>query len=211
VQLADESLYFSSIDTNEIVEQVIESANIDVSTQITENEIKQDVEVVGKLTTHDLRLTTSKPKRELPKTSSIGSMFKEIHKEVAVVVDENKVELTAENVQEIWNNFLSEHKDKLQNAFLSAAQNQTPELIEDKVSFTASNNVSLEMLQLHKMDITAYFRKKTTSTTVVPDFILKRDDAHVKNYKTSKDRLKDMIDANSAVLKLIEKFDLNID
>jgi soluble P-type ATPase len=62
VQLADESLYFSSIDTNEIVEQVIESANIDVSTQITENEIKQDVEVVDKLKTHDLRFTTAKPK-----------------------------------------------------------------------------------------------------------------------------------------------------
>lgn len=138
-------------------------------------------------------------------------MFKEIHKEVVAVQDENKVELTEENVQSIWENFLADNRDKLQNAFLSAAQNQTPQLMEDKVTFTASNNVSLEMLQLHKMDITAYFRKKTTSTTVVPDFKLQRDESQVKNYKTTKDRLKEMIDANASVLKLIEKFDLNLD
>lgn len=161
------------------------------------------------LTTHDSQLTTAKPKRELPKTSSIGSMFKEIHKEVVTEKDENKVELTTENVLTIWNEFLAESKDKLQNAFMSAAQEQVPVLIEDKVTFTASNNISLEMLQLHKMDITAYFRKRTTSTTVVPNFILKRDESQQKNYKTTKDRLKDMIAANNSVLKLIEKLDLN--
>lgn len=138
-------------------------------------------------------------------------MFKEIHKEVVTVQDDNKVELTEENLQSIWVNFLSEHKDKLQNAFLSAAQNQIPKLDEDKVVFTASNNVSLEMLQLHKMDITSYFRKATTSTTVVPFFKLQKDESQTKNYKTSKDRLKDMIESNVAVLKLIEKFDLNMD
>lgn len=138
-------------------------------------------------------------------------MFKEIHKEVVTVQDDNKVELTEENLQSIWENFLNEHKDKLQNAFLSAAQNQTPRLDEDRVVFTASNNVSLEMLQLHKMDITTYFRKVTTSTTVVPFFKLQKDESQTKNYKTAKDRLKDMIESNEAVLKLIEKFDLNMD
>lgn len=150
-----------------------------------------------------------KPKRELPKSSTIGSLYKDIHQEVVIVNDENKVELNTENVFSIWKEFLEENKEKLQNSFLSAAQEQVPELVEDKVTFTVSNNISLEMLQLHKMDITAYFRKKTTSTTVVPDFILKRDMSQQKNYKTSKDRLKDMIAENGAVLKLIEKLDLN--
>lgn len=151
----------------------------------------------------------AKPKRELPKSSTIGSLYKDIHQEVIIVNDENKVELNTENVFSIWKEFLEENKEKLQNSFLSAAQEQVPELVEDKVTFTLSNNISLEMLQLHKMDITAYFRKKTTSTTVVPDFILKRDMSQQKNYKTSKDRLKDMIAENGAVLKLIEKLDLN--
>ncbi len=151
----------------------------------------------------------AKPKRELPKSSTIGSLYKDIHQEVIIVNDENKVELNTENVFSIWKEFLEENKEKLQNSFLSAAQEQVPDLVEDKVTFTVSNNISLEMLQLHKMDITAYFRKKTTSTTVVPDFILKRDMSQQKNYKTSKDRLKDMIAENGAVLKLIEKLDLN--
>lgn len=151
----------------------------------------------------------AKPKRELPKSSTIGSLYKDIHQEVIIVNDENKVELNTENVFSIWKEFLEENKEKLQNSFLSAAQEQVPELVEDKVTFTLSNNISLEMLQLHKMDITAYFRKKTNSTTVVPDFILKRDMSQQKNYKTSKDRLKDMIAENGAVLKLIEKLDLN--
>ncbi len=153
----------------------------------------------------------SKPKRELPKTSSISSMFNEIHKEVLILKDENKVELTTDNVIQLWDSFLLENKDKLQNAFLSAAQNQVPQLIEEKITFTVTNNVSLEMLQLHKMDITAYFRKKTTSILVVPDFILLRNDTLMKNYKTPKDRLKEMIDSNPAVLELIKKLDLNID
>ncbi len=208
--MEDESLFFSVIERTTVVEELV------VAIQTNHNIIQQispDIETTEEtiqLTTHDSGLTT-KVKRELPKTSTMGSMFKEIHKEVVSVKDENKTELTEENTQTIWKDFLSENKDKLQNAFLSAAQNQIPKLIEDKVTFIASNNVSLEMLQLHKMDITTYFRKRTTSTTVTPHFVLQRDESHVKNYKTAKDRLKDMIDSNGAVLKLIEKFDLNID
>jgi hypothetical protein len=208
-------LYFSSIESTEIAKKVSEPEHVVTPSQVVKVEIKEEVveEKIAQenLTTHDSRLTTVKPKRELPKSSSLGSMFKEIHKEVVTVQDDNKVELTEENLQSIWENFLSEHKDKLQNAFLSAAQNQIPKLDEDKVVFTASNNVSLEMLQLHKMDITSYFRKATTSTTVVPFFKLQKDESQTKNYKTSKDRLKDMIESNVAVLKLIEKFDLNMD
>jgi hypothetical protein len=94
---------------------------------------------------------------------------------------------------------------------MNVAQTQIPVLLEDKITFTITNNVSLEMLQLHKMDITAYFRKKTTSTTVVPEFYLKKNESQQKNYKTTKDRLKEMIDENASVLKLIEKFELNLD
>jgi len=138
-------------------------------------------------------------------------MFKEIHTDVVVEKDDNKVELTEENLQQLWSSFLEENKTTLQNAFMSVAITQVPALIEDKIVFTITNNISLEMMQLHKMDITSYFRKVTTSTTVVPDFQLKRNDNQPKNYKTSKDRLKDMIDSNNAVLKLIQKFDLNMD
>lgn len=137
-------------------------------------------------------------------------MFKEIHKEYVAEQDANKIELTPETIQPIWEDFLRENRDKLQNAFLNAAQGQVPQLIEDRVTFTATNNVSMEMLQLHKMDITAYFRKRTTSATVTPDFKLQREE-QVKNYKTPKDRLKEMIDTNPAVLNLIQKFDLNMD
>ena len=138
-------------------------------------------------------------------------MFKEIHTDVVVEKYDNKVELTEENLQQLWTSFLEENKTTLQNAFMSVAITQVPALIEDKIVFTITNNISLEMMQLHKMDITSYFRKVTTSTTVVPDFQLKRNDNQPKNYKTSKDRLKDMIDSNNAVLKLIQKFDLNMD
>ena len=42
-------------------------------------------------------------------------------------------------------------------------------------------------------------------------FLLKKNEKEQKNYKTTKDRLKDMIDDNAAVLKLLEKFELNLD
>jgi len=157
------------------------------------------------------QISQNKPKRELPKSSTLGAMFKDIHQEVVIEKDENKIELNEENLQVLWKSFLEENKATLQNAFMNVAQTQVPVLIEDRITFTVTNNVSLEMLQLHKMDITSYFRKKTTSSTVVPDFQLKKNESQQKNYKTAKDRLKDMIDANSAVLKLIEKFELNLD
>ncbi|MFN8296952.1 MAG: hypothetical protein U0T69_12195 [Chitinophagales bacterium] len=212
----EESLYFSTVETSETDSHVSESINTNISAQENEDKIRQDILVEenesenSSLSIHNSAfITTTKPKRELPKSSAIGSLYKDIHQEVVTVKDENKIELSAENVISLWQEFLAENKDKLQNAFLSAAQEQVPDLVEDKITFTASNNISLEMLQLHKMDITAYFRKRTTSNTVVPAFILKRDTSQQKNYKTSKDRLKEMIAANNSVLKLIEKLDLN--
>jgi hypothetical protein len=135
-------------------------------------------------------------------------MISEIHKEVVAGKEENKTELTEETVEIIWKEFLSEHKGKLQNAFMSVAEKQIPKLLGDVITFTESNNISLELLQLHKMDILGYFRKKTTSPTASLDFKLLRNDKQ-KNYKTPKDRLKDMIQDNPSVLKLIEKLDLN--
>lgn len=204
-------MYFSEIKTNELIEEAKTSVKTDVLINKNENKIKQDVVSEKNLTSQISNLTSTKPKRELPKSSTLGSMFKEIHKEVVIEVDHNKVDLTSDNIQSIWKEFLEENKATLQNAFMSVAINQTPELIEDKIVFVLTNNISSELLQLHKMDITSYFRKRTTSTTVVPKFVMKKSENQQKNYKTTKDRLKDMIDANNAVLKLIEKFELNLD
>lgn len=74
-----------------------------------------------------------------------------------------------------------------------------------------TNNISLELLQLHKTDIVRYFMANSTSTSVQLEFILDRKEEEVLSYKTPKDRLKDMIGNNPSVLKLIEKFDLNMD
>ncbi|MEN9448176.1 MAG: hypothetical protein RJA25_1466 [Bacteroidota bacterium] len=137
-------------------------------------------------------------------------MLKNVHKEYIVEQENDKVELTPENVAYLWKNFLEENKNNLQNAFLNVAQHQQPILEEDKLTFTVTNNISLEMLQLHKMEITLYFRKYSTSSTIAPDFILQKSDT-TKDYKTPKDRLKDMIDNNPAVLNLIQKFNLNMD
>jgi hypothetical protein len=172
------------------------------------NEIKQDIITPKEVVINSI---PNKPKRELPKSSKLGAIYKDIHQEVVIEKDDNKIELHEGNLQELWSNFLEENRNDLQNAFLNVAQTQVPVLIENKITFTVTNNVSLEMLQLHKMDITTYFRKKTTSNLVVPDFQLKKNESQLKNYKTAKDRLKDMIDDNNAVLKLIEKFELNMD
>lgn len=214
IQLADESLYFSEIKTNEIIEDVKPSVNTSVSTPEKTNENKSAIiskEQNLKSEIINLNSEIKKTKRELPKSSSLGAMFKEIHNEVVVEVIDDKVDLNIENLQALWSRFLEENKTTLQNAFMNVALTQIPELKEDSIVFTLTNNVSLQMLQLHKMDITAYFRKRTTSTNVVPEFVLKKNETEQKNYKTNKDRLKDMIDDNAAVLKLLEKFELNLD
>lgn len=154
--------------------------------------------------------TIVKKKRELPKSSSMGAIFKEIHKEYVSNDTNLKIELTSETIQQLWNSFLDENKNTLQNSFLNVAQSQMPQLVEDKIVFTVSNNISLELLQLHKIDITMYFRKHTTSVTVAPDFILQREE-QIKVFKSPKERLKDIIDLNPSVLNLIQKLDLNMD
>jgi hypothetical protein len=163
------------------------------------------------LTTYDLPLTTPKPKRELPKSSSIGNMLKDIHQEVVQENKEVKVELTEESLPELWTQFLSENREKLQNAFLSVAERQKPLLADGEITFIETNNISLELLQLHKIDIVSFFIKKTTSPTVHLNFKLNKKEELTKNYKTAKDRLKDMIDENPAVLELIKKLELSLE
>ena len=204
-----EKTQLAKINTNEI--QAQERPPINATIEIKPNKQPEEIEK-GKTnsTTPVSPLKSEKPKRELPKSSSIGAMLKNVHKEYIVEQENDKVELTPENVAYLWKNFLEENKNNLQNAFLNVAQHQQPILEEDKLTFTVTNNISLEMLQLHKMEITLYFRKYSTSSTIAPDFILQKSDT-TKDYKTPKDRLKDMIDNNPAVLNLIQKFNLNMD
>lgn len=149
-----------------------------------------------------------RPKKELPKQSALGALMREVHKEVRKENEADKVELNAESVVSIWKEFLVENKGKLQPSFMSVAETHIPVLEAEQIVFTDKNNVSLELLQLCKMDILAYYRKRTTSVTASLDFRLQKKEVQ-KNYKTAKDRLKEMIVDNPAVLKLIEKLDLN--
>lgn len=142
----------------------------------------------------------------------MGSIRNELHQERTAGMEETKVELTLDNLLVLWRDFLDENKDRLQSSFLNIAERQTPQIVEDKVVFTESNNVSLEILQLHKSDIVSYLIRKTKAAAVQLDFVLHRkEEPAAKTYKTQKERLKEMIDSNNAVLKLIERFDLNLD
>jgi len=181
--------------------QVQKSEIAQITTSINENIAVHKIEE---------NATVLKKKRELPKSSSMGAIFKGIHEEYVSTDTIPKIELTHETTQQLWRAFLEENKNTLQNSFLNAAQEQVPQLIEDRIVFTVTNNISLELLQLHKMDITMYFRKYTTSVTVAPDFILQREE-QTKVFKSQKERLKEIIEINPAVLNLIQKLDLNMD
>ncbi|HQV79318.1 MAG TPA: hypothetical protein PLJ42_12325 [Chitinophagales bacterium] len=205
-------MYLTELNTSKKIAEVIQENKPDilerseqlVETQTTPTIETQEKDLVETRTTN----SSNKPKRELPKSSDLGTMFKEIHKEISIQKNEHKIELTSENVITLWQQFLSENKSDFQPAFLNIANTQTPTLVEDKLQFVLTNNISLEIIQLHKMDITSFFRKHTISTTIVPEFILKRDETIVKTFKSSKERIKDMIDSNPSVLNLIKKFDL---
>ena len=196
----------------EDLEIIVDNSTID-TIQISEQTVSRETIVVNIAEEPRLSIPipdhSNRPKKELPKQSSLGTMMKEIHKEVITGKEENKIDLSAETVVLIWKEFLVEHKDKLQNAFLGAAIKQTPHLVGEKITFTETNNISLELLQLHKLDILSFFRKRTTNINTSLDFKLQRNESNQKTYKTKKDRLKDMITENSSVLKLIEKLDLN--
>ncbi|MDB5228453.1 MAG: hypothetical protein JWN78_2646 [Bacteroidota bacterium] len=154
---------------------------------------------------------SNKPKKELPRQSALGAMMKEVHKENAAKKTEDKLELNEETVLPLWKEFLVENKERLQNAFLSVAERQSPTYTDEKITFIETNNISLELLQLHKIDIVTYFMKRTTAPFVRLDFKLNRAATSGRTYKTPRERLKDMIERNPSVLKLIEKFDLNND
>lgn len=184
------------------IEEALQTPLVEIKTQVEQEKVVEP-------SVNKVPPATQKPKRELPKSSDLGSMFKDINKQIVIEEKKQKVALTVDNVEELWNNFLAEGKQHLQPAFLNVAQTQKPILVNDKIQFTLTNNISLELLQLHKLDITSYYRNHTSNTTVVPEFILLRDPNAAKTYKTNRDRLKDMIDKNPVVLKLLEKFDLN--
>lgn len=189
--------------------------NTSASEQTIEQEEKNNAVVEATTESQILNLKSQnpvgKPKRELPKSSSIGNMLKDIHQNVVVENKETKVDLTEESLLVLWKDFLSENKQKLQNAFLSVAERQIPKFIDNEISFIETNNISLELLQLHKIDIVTYFIKKTTSPTVHLKFQLDKKVDTSKNYKTPKDRLKEMIETNPSVLELIKKLELNLE
>ncbi len=135
-------------------------------------------------------------------------MLKEIHQDVTVKNNIQKIELTEVTVQLLWKEFLKDNKNKLQNAFLSVAERQIPTLVDNQITFIETNNISLELLQLHKIDIVSYYIQHTTSSMVELKFQLDRKIELTKNYKTPKDRLKEMIEENPAVFELIKKLEL---
>jgi hypothetical protein len=140
----------------------------------------------------------------------MGSMLKEVNEHIsAKKSDENKIELTPESLPELWQAFLEHIRVKAQSSFMSVAEKQVPLLEEHLIVFTESNNISLELLQLHKREITSYFIAKTTAKVHL-DFRLSKK-REIKTHKPAKERLREMIASNEAVNKLIQKFDLNLD
>ena len=153
----------------------------------------------------------AEPRRKiLPSKSSMGSLLKEVNEQISVKKsDEHRIELTSDSLLELWKAFLEYIRHKAQNSFMSVAEEQKPVLEEELIVFTVPNNISLEMLQLHKTEITTYFLSKTTAKVQLDFRLLKK--AETKVYKPAKERLREMIDSNEAVNKLIQKFDLNLD
>ncbi|HNF47910.1 MAG TPA: hypothetical protein PKO18_02245 [Chitinophagales bacterium] len=151
-----------------------------------------------------------KQKKELPTRSGIKSLFKDLQQTTVQQVEE-KLDLTTVTVQLLWKEFLKENREKLQNAFLSVADRQVPHWENEEIVFTETNNISLELLQLHKMDIVSYFTRKSTQPIVHLKFNLDRKQEVKRDYKTPKERLLIMIDENPAVRELIKKLDLNLD
>jgi hypothetical protein len=155
--------------------------------------------------------TAAEPRRRiLPNKSTMGSLLKEVNAEISVKKsDENKVELTFDSLPELWKDFLSHIRHKAQNSFMAVAEDQQPQLEEACIIFTVPNNISLEMLHLHKTEITSYFLSKTTAKVQLEFRMTKK--AETRNYKSAKERLREMSASNEAVNKLIQKFDLNLD
>ena len=156
-------------------------------------------------------LIVAEPKRKiLPNRSSMGSLLKEVNEHIAAKKpDENRMELTPESLPELWKTFLEHIRVKAQTSFMSVAEKQQPTLEEHLIVFTESNNISLELLQLHKTEITTYFISKTTAKVHL-DFRLSKQ-REIKSHKPAKERLREMIANNESVTRLIQKFDLNLE
>ncbi len=215
--MANEDLFFSEIkttSTDKELTQLNHSNHLKESEKEVVQEEIQRVPIVEETISHiqsTVNVSNTRPKRELPKSSSIGNMLKDIHQDVAVKNTIPKINLTEVTVQLLWKEFINENKNKLQSAFLSVAEKQIPSLVEHQIVFTESNNISLELLQLHKLDIVSFYLQRTTTSMVELKFELEKKNIVVKSYKTPKDRLKDMIESNPAVLQLIKKFELTLD
>lgn len=147
----------------------------------------------------------------LPSRSGIGSLLKEVKDDISVKrTDENRIELTTDVLPDLWQSFLDDIRHKAQHSFMSVAESQKPDLQAETIVFSVPNNISLEMLQLHKSEIMTYFLSKTTAKVQL-EFLLVKKEESTRIYRSPKDRLKDMAAVNAAVNKLIQKFDLNLD
>ena len=147
----------------------------------------------------------------LPNRTGIGSLLKEVKEEISVRrTDENRIELTIDSLPGLWKAFLDDIRNKAQQSFLSVANSQQPDLQEETIIFSVPNNISLEMLQLHKTEIMTYFLARTTAKVQLEFRLVKKEET-ARTYRSPKERLREMAQANDAVNKLIQKFDLNLD
>ena len=165
------------------------------------------------------------PKETTPKASthfSLDDLEKQVEEELnaPVVEEENEIEesgpvgtleLTEENLQKVWHQFLDSLAEENNQSLLHSINDKSPSLDEGKINLVADSKVEATLIKKELLRITAYLRSNIAATNIDFNIVVEENEKKQKVILNQKDKFQRMAQSNPTLTILIDKLDLELE
>ncbi len=165
------------------------------------------------------------PKETNPKASthfSLDDLEKQVEEELnaPVVEEENEIEesgpvgtleLTEENLQKVWHQFLDSLAEENNQSLLHSINDKSPSLDEGKINLVADSKVEATLIKKELLRITAYLRSNIAATNIDFNIVVEENEKKQKVILNQKDKFQRMAQSNPTLTILIDKLDLELE
>ena len=125
-----------------------------------------------------------------------------------------KMVISADNIQEIWNQYVEHIRATAHGTYFPVAERQRPTFVPpNQLILQEDNTISSGFLDKNKGEMVNFFRDLTGTILTVTIEVNKEgnDDTPRKVFKSTKERFKEMAEKNPALLELQKLLDLDFD
>jgi DNA polymerase-3 subunit gamma/tau len=169
--------------------------------------------------------TPAPPKETTPKASthfSLDDLEKQVEEELnaPVVEEENEIEesgpvgsleLTEENLQKVWHQFLDSLAEENNQSLLHSINDKSPSLDEGKINLVADSKVEATLIKKELLRITAYLRSNLAATNIDFNIVVEENEKKQKVILNQKDKFQRMAQSNPTLTILIDKLNLELE